>query len=328
MNELFKKVFIIGAGQIGSRHLQALKAVKMPLEILVIDPTAVSLEMAKSRYESATAGKFAHSINFVTRFPEVAGAVDLAIIATSSDNRADAVRRLFKSAKVKNLVLEKLLFQKPVDYEDMAKLLKKAEIKVWVNCCMRMMVPYRAIKNSFTGKQIYYTISGSLFGLITNAIHYIDHMVYLTGSTDFKVVTDFLDSRIIPSKRKGFLELTGTLLVQFKNGSEGAFTCYRSGDAPVVVQIYSKDARYLGKESEGKAWFAESKRSWKWREIDAPIPFQSQMTTELVESILEIGKCLLPAYEESAKIHLKLLEPLRLFLNKHSGKKYDHYPFT
>ena len=34
-----KKVIIIGAGQIGSRHLQALAAIKTPLDIYVVDPT-------------------------------------------------------------------------------------------------------------------------------------------------------------------------------------------------------------------------------------------------------------------------------------------------
>ena len=47
-----KKVFIIGAGQLGSRHLQALKYVKEALDISVIDPREESLSTAKERYAS------------------------------------------------------------------------------------------------------------------------------------------------------------------------------------------------------------------------------------------------------------------------------------
>ena len=59
-----KKVVIIGAGNIGSRHLQALKAVKIPLEIFVIDPSQASLDLSKERYKSMPEGKFSEEVNF------------------------------------------------------------------------------------------------------------------------------------------------------------------------------------------------------------------------------------------------------------------------
>ena len=44
-------IAIIGAGQLGSRHLQGLKLAKLPIKIQVVDSSAESLAVAKSRYE-------------------------------------------------------------------------------------------------------------------------------------------------------------------------------------------------------------------------------------------------------------------------------------
>ena len=42
-----KRIFIIGAGQLGSRHLQALKSSSNSLNIFIVDPSLESLNIAK-----------------------------------------------------------------------------------------------------------------------------------------------------------------------------------------------------------------------------------------------------------------------------------------
>ena len=49
-----KTVLVIGAGQLGSRHLQALKLVQNDLSISVVDPFQASLDVAKERFEGFT----------------------------------------------------------------------------------------------------------------------------------------------------------------------------------------------------------------------------------------------------------------------------------
>jgi ornithine cyclodeaminase/alanine dehydrogenase-like protein (mu-crystallin family) len=46
-----RQLVIVGAGNIGSRHLQALKLVKTPLKIHVIDPSMNALKISKERYD-------------------------------------------------------------------------------------------------------------------------------------------------------------------------------------------------------------------------------------------------------------------------------------
>lgn len=322
------EVYIIGAGQIGSRHLQALKAVNFLMSIVAIDPNPVSLRVAKERYESMPDGKFRHKIEYLTEIPRNKNLVDLAIIATYSDARTKVIKKLLALSKVKNLVLEKILFNKKSDYGSVGEILKKSKTEAWVNCTMRMMPSYQNIEKYFKNKRISYIVTGSKFGLITNAIHYLDHAAYLSDTTEFKVNTIGLDPKPIESKRKGFLEFNGTLTANFANRSNASLTCYPEGTAPVIVEIHSDGAKYIGRESEGKAWLARAENNWQWEELEAPIPFQSQLTAVLVEKVLNTGRCDLATYAESQKIHSQMLEPLRMFLNKKGTKKYTYYPFT
>lgn len=321
-------VWIIGAGQIGSRHLQALKTVKFHLAITVVDPSPKSLKITEERYTSVPAGKFVHKINYLLKIPQKSAPIDLAIIATRSDVRSKIIVELLGSARVKYLVLEKILFNKKNDYDLIDKLLSRKKVKAWINIPLRMMEPYRNIQKYFKNKRFTYIVTGSKFGLVTNAIHYFDHVSFISGSSEYKISTENLDPVPIPSKRNGFLELNGTITAKLKNGSHVSITCHPGGNAPVVVEIHSENARYIGRESEKKAWLARSENNWHWKELEAPIPPQSQLTTTMAESILKNGKCHLSTYKETQKIHLQMLEPLLKFLNKDGKNKYNSYPFT
>lgn len=319
------RIKIIGAGQLGSRHLQALKGVKQPLDIQVIDPSDASLQVAKERYESVPSGQ-AHQISFSTSFDRT-DATDIAIVATNSDVRRKALESLFDASKTKFLVIEKLLFNQRADYAEVESKLAETGAKAWVNCPMRVMPVYEQIRANLAATPISYRVTGSQFGLVTNAIHYIDHAVHLSGCEVFELDTSGLDRTPIPSKRPGFLELNGTLVARFADGSRCEITCYPTGTAPVVVEIFNVSNRYVVRESEGKLWHAGESSKWAWAEQDAHIPYQSQITTEVIESLLKTGECGLTPYAASARIHLQLLDPL-LELVCSQSPETNGYPFT
>lgn len=324
-----KTICIIGAGNIGSRHLQALKNIKTPLSINVVDTSVDSLNLAKERYESfPDSANSKHQLKFYQSLEKVPGKIDITIIATNSNVRRKIVEQLLKNSSVKFMILEKLLFQKKADYLFFQKLLKKKNCQAFVNCSMRTMPTYYELKTQIKNNPFNYFVTGSQYGLITNSIHYIDHMAFLTDSTDFKVNTDALDTTPIESKRKGFLELNGTFSVTFRDGSFGSFSCFDKGDLPLAVEIATPDFRFISRESERKAYLANAKNKWVWREIETDIPYQSQMTDKIVKDLLTKNTCQLVSFEESSKIHLTFLESLLKFLNKHSRKKYTIYPFT
>jgi hypothetical protein len=322
-------VIIIGAGQLGSRHLQALKSVEEKLNISVVDAFENSLKVSKERYDGINVeNKFVHQVSYSTNIP-VNNDFDVAIIATSSNARRSVIENLLNKNKVRFFILEKILFNKLADYDFISSLLKEKRSKAWVNCSMRKMSFYNSIKNDLgSNRKIIYQVTGSQYGLITNSIHYIDHMASLSACSDYSLDLTNLDKEIIKSKREGFLELNGIMSIKFTNGSVGIISCNSKGNMPIVVEIKADNLRCISRESEGKAWVSYADSNWLWQEVEARIPYQSQMTTELVTELLEKGTCPLVEYDDSSHIHKQLMEPLREYLNKIINKSYDFYPFT
>lgn len=322
-----RSIFIVGAGQLGSRHLQALKAVDAPIDITVVDPLDAALQTARERYDDIP-GIQTHRVRYLTEIPDSFDPVDVAIVPSNSDVRRSIVEMLLSRGTVRSMVLEKLLFDRRDDYAAVRDLLLKKNVRAWVNCSMRTMPFYAGLRPLFSKVPFTYQVTGSQFGLVTNAIHYIDHMAYLSGDTRFTLDTALLHHPPIQSKRTGFLELTGTLIARFENGCTGVLSCFPAGSLPVLVEINSPDLRLLSREWERKAWISRAADGWAWQEVDAAIPYQSQMTAQVVNEILTRGKCDLVPYEESMRLHLQMLEPLQDFLESRGSDTQGRYQFT
>lgn len=320
------KVLIVGAGQLGSRHLQALRNTKFDLDITVSDPSLDSLKVAKERYESLPeSGK--HKIQYFENLP-AAGSWDLAIVASNAGPRKNILQHMVEKLQIKNFIIEKTLFTKMADYEWALGLTSSAFKKAWVNCCMRQMPIYQQIKNEFTDQNFQFSVTGSNFGLVTNAIHYIDYAAWLAGTTEFTLDTTMLDAQAIPSKRKGYLELNGHLKAHFKTGAVATVSCFSEGQLPIVVEMHSAKHRYLVFESERKAIFSSAAGNWVREEREAVIPYQSQLTTEIVQSFYEGKSCSLSTLVDSIHIHLNLLKPLKEFLVRTNQVQTEEFPFT
>ena len=97
-----KNIVVIGAGQLGSRHLQALSKVNVQTRIEVVDPFADALEVARARFNEMPSNSNISGINFYSSLSELSSHVDLAIIATNSDIRAEVIRTLVRHCNVKN----------------------------------------------------------------------------------------------------------------------------------------------------------------------------------------------------------------------------------
>jgi hypothetical protein len=312
MGYRMKKVIkIIGAGQLGSRHLQALKAVRTPLKIHVIDAFQASLDLAKERYESIP-GYEHHELQFSLEINDCEN-TDIAIIATNADVRKKVITDLLASCHVKNLIIEKIMFNAAEDYAVIEHLLEKHQVQAWVNCPMRMMMSYQNIHETLGHGPIHYRVTGGAFGLMTNAIHYLDHLSHLSACEEFSLDLSGLSTDLLPSKRKGFYEITGRLLAQFADGSRCEIVEDLNSRAPVLIEIFNQNHRYIIRENERLAWYSGEHNDWKWTEIQFDIPYQSQMTTEVVEKILQDNTCDLSPYAISKKIHLQLLNPIKNF---------------
>jgi hypothetical protein len=306
-----KIIKIIGAGQLGSRHLQALKNVQTPLKIHVIDSFQASLDIAKERYESFL-GFSHHELVFSLNLDDTED-TDIAIIATNADIRKKVINDLLANCQVKNLIIEKIMFNDENDYNVIETLLQKNRVQAWVNCPMRMMRSYQTVTDTLGNTPISYRVTGGAFGLMTNAIHYLDHLAHLSACDTFSLDLSGLSPHLLLSKRKGFYEITGRLVAEFVDGSRCEMIENLNSQAPVLIEIFNQNHRYVIRENERLAWYSGNSNNWQWNEIQFDIPYQSQMTTQVVEKILQYNTCDLSPYETSKKIHLQLLNPIKNF---------------
>ena len=79
------EILIIGAGNLGSRHLQGLGKTKNKFNITVLDPNDSALAKAKLCYKEILRSNPYQTVNFVNSLDLVRNSADLAIIATTAD---------------------------------------------------------------------------------------------------------------------------------------------------------------------------------------------------------------------------------------------------
>jgi len=324
------KIAIVGAGQLGSRHLQALTLLDGDAEIQVFDPNALSRETAAKRFEEVAGRNPGVTASFHASLSDMAGDCDMAIVATNADVRRHAVEQLLAQGSVKNLILEKVLFQKLEDYDDVGSLLQKNGAKAWVNCPRREWPFYSSLKKRLVGKKIYeVNVGGSSWGLGCNAIHLIDLIAFLSEETAYTLSAEFLDDQITASKRTGFIEFTGMLNGRFVNGPCFSIASYAEGQIPDAIEITGDGFRLLITEADKKMMFASAEEQWLWKEELFDVPYQSNLTNRVVERILKTGVCDLPTFHESTLLHKPVISGLLAHLQKieHKGSP-DLCPIT
>ena len=307
-------IAIIGAGQLGSRHLQALVQVKHEIKIQVVDSSIESLTVAETRFNEV-ASNFTGKISFHEKITELDKQLDVVIIATSSKVRRVVLEQLVENSKVKNLILEKVLFTKLEDYPSVQKLITSHSIKTWVNCPRRMMSYYQKIAQEISGP-VHFMATGNAWGMGCNGIHFLDLFAFISKSKDIVLSNHLIDKEIIESKRSGYIEITGTLT---GSSSDSSFhlTSFPNNSSPISVVINSPTARYFIEESPlAKVRVSKLENNWKWQEEEFTMPFQSQLTAAVVNELIETGTCHLTTYEESTVLHLAFLNNLISFMKQ------------
>ena len=307
-----KRIAIIGAGQLGSRHLQALAVSKHLLDIQVMDTSEESLKIAESRFNEV-AKDFKGKISFVKSIDLLEKEIELAIVATNSKVRRMVIEQLTSHSNIKNFILEKFLFPNESDFDVIEKLIQEAKISTWVNCPRRMMPLYKMLKQEVKGP-IHFSVTGNAWGLGCNGIHLLDLFSYLIDSTAIEIDNELIDSEIIESKRAGYIEFTGTIKgVAGKNTM--SITSFSNASSPVSISIQTPTARYSIQEgAETKVWISKLENNWAWEEQSHKMLFQSQLTNIAVDSIIDNGTCDLTTYSESSLLHKLFLNNLIQFL--------------
>lgn len=306
------EIAIIGAGQIGSRHLQAC-ALLQNAAIYIVDPDNSSLETARQRFEEIKSASKVE-INYCKDILDLPSNIDVCIVATNSVVRRAVIESVISHCKVRYFILEKILFQRIEDYAIISDLFIAHQIKAWVNCPRRIFDVYDHIKNSIDGP-ISMFVSGNEWGLASNGIHFIDLFQFLCNSSDpYTIHCEALNNNVYESKRSGFDEYKGTISIQ---SGENALqiSCFDGDFKLPSVVIYSQHKNWLIVESSPSYFVDLSDTKSELNRQYFDIPFQSKLTNQLIEQIMQTGSCGLATYEESMSIHIPFISSL---MAKHS----------
>lgn len=301
-------VVLIGAGSIGSRHLQALSGLGSDWEIAVVEPNPEATSVAKSRYlevaqESSPAPTYHSSLDDLSK------SIDVCIVATSASGRLDLVRDVLACRKCRYMILEKVVFQSEEDFAVAEELFRAHGVQVWVNCPRRQWPLFKALKDALKGSEhIECHFSRSRFALACNAVHLIDVFQYITGEPEIKVDAGGLSDPIMDDKRVGYVEFTGTLKVT--NARNDVFTLvgYATDETvPPIMTVMSDKHRWVFRQEDSIVSVADYSSDKYWREDAVSVPPQSRLTAQVVLDLMADGQCELPSFDESQKAHVPML---------------------
>lgn len=315
-----KTILIAGAGQLGSRHLQGVKTSKYELDIWVYDLSDESLKVAEERYNQVDSNN--KSVHFVNTLEVVPSEIDVVIVASSSKPRAAIVSAILASKAVKYMVLEKFLFPRLSEYEEIGSLIKQKQVKTWVNCPRRMWKGYEIIKQMIDkSKPIECLYEGGEWGMCCNTIHFVDAFMYLNGMNHFSVNLNGLIQEVVDSKRAGYVEVHGTEVFTTANGSVLKLTSLPDykGESHLVIRNGNTAIEY----NEGKGLI-----TFNGERITVSVHYQSGLSGILVDELIETGMCRLASYDQSASYHIAYLSEITPFINRIKGWKSDSCPIT
>ena len=328
-------ISIIGAGQIGSRHLQSLSQLQGPARIQLVDPSQRSLEVACQRFHSVYKGDPKKiTLQVFNAIKDLDEHQDVAIVATDAIVRCDVIKELIQFKNIKAMVYEKILFQTEQEYFEINSLLKAEKIPAWVNCILRATPFFAKLRTLLnTDKMIRMRVEGTDWGLACNGIHFLDLFSFLTGCSDFEFTNTRFDQVIPDFKRPESKEFIGEMAGMNSKGHQLAMNC-EEGDTDskslrglktILIENGTKHHHITVFPDQVTHRTATGKIE---TEVTEPLPLQSQITHRLIEEVIQSGSCRLPTYPESMILHLSLIREFMSHLTRITGKKVTRCPIT
>jgi hypothetical protein len=321
------KIALIGCGNIGSRHLQALKKTERNIEITVCEPSEEARRIGLERYNEVAENEHVQLTGMIDDYRKLAEVQDLVIIATSAGVRFEITKWVLENLNVKYLFLEKVVFQQIEHFDEIARLLKERNVRAWVNCTRRLFACYGELKKMLENdERVDMTVSGTNWGMGCNSIHLLDLYKYITDFTNYSYDNTELEEGLTDSKRAGYKEFFGKFTITTNRGN-ATFECEKDGAAASEITFESKSFRVSVNEAAKKMVILD-KYSGASREADMDMDFTSNTTNRIVEQIIDGKKCVLVNFDESAFLHRVMLECFLDHMNKFSDEEVKLCPIT
>jgi len=194
-------ILLVGCGNIGFRHLEALSNIDLPLNIYIVEINSNNIKRAKNLLnEKKINYEIINNINEIK-----ANYFDICIIATCSDIRLSIIKNIMDNSNIKyisNIVLEKVCFQNLKQFNEYEKIIKKYKnTKTYISSPWNLFYSYKNLSRLNNPK-----IKITCPNLLSNLIHIIIYLKKLSFNLELKVNKNY---KIINSKRENFKEIIG-----------------------------------------------------------------------------------------------------------------------
>ncbi|WP_020536124.1 Gfo/Idh/MocA family oxidoreductase [Lewinella cohaerens] len=327
-----KSIAIIGAGELGSRHLQGVLKSELSFDVFVVEPSSEASKLAESRADEIS---HSHKVIFCTSIIQLPQTLDLVIIATNSNVRFTVLKQLLTQVKVQDLVLEKVLFQIEKEYYEALILIEEYEVRCYVNHPRRMQTFYQRLREELDNwplNKVFFSAYGVNWGLGCNGLHLSDLMCYLLDDQIKAYNSEYLDPQIIASKRKGYVEFTGTLTGITAQGLRFHIHSMMPKDSevlPISITIDTPTRRIFIQEGTTTTITTHTaSNGFKPQFAEDVMLFQSDLSKMLVENALLEKPIDLPTYQESMPNHIAFTNALRTFYNTLNNTKEERCLIT
>lgn len=321
-------VALIGAGNLGRRHLQSLKTCMHDIDIIVVDPSQESLQLAKESYDEISIIGGKKTSNYFSSLDQYEGSVNLSIVATTANGRLDILKTLILRG-VRDVVLEKIAFNSEIDIDEAEKQVKEYGLRAWVNCPRRMNPFYKNLAAELNGESIHqFCVLGSNYGMACNAIHFLDLFAFLSSHQGYEINLSGVDS-VVSSKRNGYIEFFGQITGKFTEGPEFKLSCDNSAEVISFDVEIETENKFVVVNEIGRAVTVLDKRSNESKQLEFRQPYQSELTGPLIDKIIETGTSELTNFDESMQLHKPFIKAAyELYASKYEGNTHKMVPIT
>lgn len=302
-----KHVLLVGCGNIGFRHLQALTSIE---EIDQIHVTVVEPDSAQHARITEHAKTVSCPVEVLQAQPDGPRHFELVVIATNSNIRRKVFDAVDDAYSIDTVIFEKIVFQTITDHAEVAARLSKDGITGFVNCGRRGFPGYHALRDRLAdAAPIHLDVSGASWALASNGIHFLDIAEFLNGSALTSINASGLAAGSKESKRGGYLEVFGTLTAELDNGARVSLTC--RDELPVEIAISLSGETFSAKLDEA-AHTAELSIG----ELTETLHFQTHHVSGMphIYSGALFGDCPLTPFADAAHQHRLYLTALRTHL--------------
>ena len=308
------KSLIIGFGGMGCRHAQSLLKLEESEAVYVIEPF-------DDVYEKNVGVIQAGDNNMLKRLDslgELEDFIDFVVLATTADVRFKLFKEVLKK-QPKTILLEKVVFQSRQQFEDAIFLAEQHQVQVLGNLPNRYSTNYQGIKESGV-RILSMKVVGPAFGLLCNAVHYIDLFQFLTNSKSISHANSqgWLETQ---NKRGNhFIEGEGTMTFYSDHNVSLEITADSSVYNEIVVELVtgSETIRFNQTTQKGSSSSKLGRSS-----LSLEINFASDLTARIYKDASD-GCSYLPSLQDLKLSHNALFDGIDALL----ATNHTHYHIT